>query len=155
MNHASLQMDWTAIRLELRAVRKETKASGRRASGLYLKETAGVDPSTLNRIEGVKKYPNHKPDLETIEALVRAMGLTLSAFFARIEGVSVSPPTIKADDGDSLPATSVVSFEEQGQFLLAATGQLVAAIDRAADRIAVGRKVHAVARKTPRRRRRA
>jgi DNA-binding XRE family transcriptional regulator len=82
MDYASMQMDWGRIRQEIRAVRKEHKITLR-----ILHQKTGVSPSTVNRIERVEKYPAHKPDLETIQTLVSAMDLTLSQFFARIEGL--------------------------------------------------------------------
>lgn len=83
MDYAGVQMaEWTTIRRELRAVRKE-----RRITLRVLHDKTGISPSTVNRIERVEKYPNHKPDLDTLQVLTRAMGVPLSEFFGRIEGL--------------------------------------------------------------------
>jgi transcriptional regulator with XRE-family HTH domain len=90
-------MDWPAIRREISKVRKERKVTLK-----SLKKSTGISPSTVNRIERVEKYPAHKPDLDTIYALVRAMGLTLSDFFAPIEVLKSQPQA-----GENLfPATA-------------------------------------------------
>lgn len=59
-----------------------------------LEAASGVDLATIHRLENTKRYPDHHPDLETLEALTAAMGLTLSRFFASVEGVD--PPEVNA-----------------------------------------------------------
>lgn len=75
-------VDWRQLREELRKARSESGKSLRQ-----LKADAGIDPSTVHRIENVKRYPDYQPDLDTLDALTRAMGLSLAVFFGRIEGL--------------------------------------------------------------------
>jgi len=58
--------------------------------GMTLDEAAaksGLNRATIHSIENIKREPALKPDLESIERLARAYGLTLTALFARVEGV--------------------------------------------------------------------
>lgn len=88
MEYADVQLDWGAIRLELKRAR-EVRPDGK-MSVRTLAKKAGIDASTINRIEGIGKYPDHKPDLPTLVAIVTGLGLTLSQFFGRVEGVDLS-----------------------------------------------------------------
>ena len=79
-------VDFLALREELRKLREQ--------SDFTLDELAvssGLNRATIHAIENIKREPDLKPELETVERLVVAMGLTLSEFFARIEGLNVSP----------------------------------------------------------------
>lgn len=101
-------MERDAIRRGLRAVRRERKITLRE-----LHTKTGISPSTVNRIERVEKYPAHKADLETVSALVSAMGLTLSEFFRRIEGLPSSEndgKISKPDGAGTLPGRSALAL---------------------------------------------
>ena len=90
-------MDWAAVRHALRAVRREKRVTLR-----ALHEKTGISPSTVNRIERVSKYPAHKPDLDTLYALVEAMDVTLSEFFGRVEGIT--PVSLQQEPQTPRPA---------------------------------------------------
>lgn len=87
-------LEWTPVR---EAFRKARLASGK--SLRTLKSATGIDPSTIHRIENVKKYPDYRCDLDTLDALVRGVGLSLARFFAQVEGVDLSSAT-----GDEMAA---------------------------------------------------
>lgn len=127
-------MDGAAIRKGLRKVRQDRKVTLR-----VLHEKTGISPSTINRIERVEKYPTHKPDLETLIALLAAMGLTLSAFFAQIEGLKtddggatdLAPPRRAHHGGDvSAALARTADSVVQREFLTALVAEFVGAIDR-------------------------
>jgi transcriptional regulator with XRE-family HTH domain len=60
-----------------------------------LQDEAGVNRATIHSIENLKREPDLKPDLETIEKLAVAMGLTLSSVFIEIEhGIVLEPKEI-------------------------------------------------------------
>lgn len=77
-------LEWTALREGFRKARLKSGKSLRK-----LKQSADIDPSTIHRIENIKKYPDYRPDLDTLDALVRGVGLTLAQFFAQVEGLTV------------------------------------------------------------------
>lgn len=54
---------------------------------------ASLNRATIHSIENVKREPDLKPELETIERLVAAYGLTLAEFFASLENKSLLPRT--------------------------------------------------------------
>lgn len=105
-------VDWKRLR--------EALARARAEEGLTLAEleqASGVDQSTIHRIENIKKYPKHKPDLQTIEALVViGMGRTISALFTEIERSHSSP--LKDESGGAMtsdspaPATLVLTHAD-------------------------------------------
>jgi hypothetical protein len=75
-------MNWPLLR--------RTLGTYRRNVGMEEKELAvrlRVAPSTIYRIENVDKYPNHKPDMDTIAAWIRETGGTFAGFFTEIDGV--------------------------------------------------------------------
>lgn len=83
-------MNFVALREALRQARHQvpTERKGVRRVGMTLKEAAAasrLNLSTIHAIENVKREPMLKPELETIEALVLAYRLTLSAFFLQFE----------------------------------------------------------------------
>lgn len=89
-------VDWLRIRVLL--------SDSRRAKGLDVKPLAdaiGVKPSTVYRIENIKKYPDHRPALQTIsDWLGETTQLTLSSFFSQIE----TPTRTKAVTGNDREA---------------------------------------------------
>lgn len=60
----------------------------------------GLNRATIHSIENIKREPNLQPELETIERLVVAYGMTLSSFFLQIEGLQ-NP---KVQTHDALPS---------------------------------------------------
>lgn len=76
-----MRAELTKLRLEQRPKMSQTR----------LGHAAAIAKSTVNRIENVYGEPDHVPDIETIERWVLATGLTLSSFFARIEGLQAQP----------------------------------------------------------------
>lgn len=70
-------MNWVTVRDALRVLRVERVRGVRRI--------AGVDFSTVHRIENTKKYPKHVPKLESIEAILVACGSSLGAFFTTLD----------------------------------------------------------------------
>ncbi len=83
-------VDFRLAREVLRRARAQaaTEREGVPRFGMTLDEAAeksGLNRATIHSIENIKREPTLKPDLDTIERLVLAYGLTLSSFFARIE----------------------------------------------------------------------
>jgi transcriptional regulator with XRE-family HTH domain len=93
-------MEWQRVRAELQTVRLAQKP---KMSQTRLGHLAGLSKSTVNRIENVYGEPDHVPDLNSVERLVRAMGLTLSGFFARLEPASPSQGSPN-EENRSVPA---------------------------------------------------
>lgn len=85
----SLVLDWRAVRAELRRLRDVNDLTREE-----LQKLSGVEKTTIYRIENTKELPDYKPDFDTVDALLAAMDITLSDFFARIEGL---PPTRQTD----------------------------------------------------------
>lgn len=78
-------VDWMALRNALRQRRTER---GKSLDDLS-KETK-VNRATIHSIENVKREPNLKPRIETVETLARALGLKMSELFLLAEGDSLS-----------------------------------------------------------------
>lgn len=96
-------LDWGRVRAELRSLRSELGLTREQ-----LERASGVEQTTIYRIENTKKLPDHKPDFDSIEALVTGMGLTLSEFFVRIEGLKAQPvPSTdqRSNGGDRAPVS--------------------------------------------------
>lgn len=103
------------VREELRKLR-----AGRGWTQKDLARKAGVEVTTIHRIENTKGLPGHQPDFESIEAIAKAFGFTLSEFFLRIEdlngqearGTTVVPqPNPKAaTHGDPVPSAAASAF---------------------------------------------
>lgn len=86
-------IDWRRVREVLRQIRNERGVTLR-----ALEASSGIDESTIHRIENTRKYPNHKPDLETVDAIVRGLNLSLAEFFAQVEpGQELSGATLTAN----------------------------------------------------------
>lgn len=99
-------VDFKALRAALRIARRDRGWSLSTAG-----KEAGLDRATVHSIENVKREPDYKPELETIERLVLAYGKTLSQFFAELEGtppVGASAPSLPvvANPAAILPVTS-------------------------------------------------
>ena len=135
-------VDLDAVRATLRAERLH-----RRWSLDDLAEKSGVNRSAIHDIETNRKG---KPRLETIAKMVEGMGLTLSEFFARIEGLKAPSPA-------STNRAVVLSTEHGGgntvhtptddrTVLFGGFSAIVEAIDRAADRIIGAREQAATPR---------
>jgi transcriptional regulator with XRE-family HTH domain len=87
-------MDFGKLREALRSARERvaTERDGRARIGLTLDEAAaasGLNRATIHAIENIRREPQLKPELETIERLTSAYGLTLAAFFAQIDDTPV------------------------------------------------------------------
>lgn len=83
-------VEWTKVREALRSARSRAQ--------LTLDEAAsqsGLNRATIHSIENVKREPELKPELETIEALAITYGLTLSLSFAQLE--DLQPSALKSD----------------------------------------------------------
>lgn len=74
-------MDYRGIRAALQALRVE-----RKMGVPELAEEASLAKTTVYRLEDLAEDPDREIDLATLEKLVSALGLTLSEFFARLEG---------------------------------------------------------------------
>jgi len=121
-------MTLAEIRAGLHAARKQQKRSGLTLD--RLQENSGVDRAVIHRIESVRKYPRYKPGIDTVLRLVEGMGLTLSSFFAEIEGGpkvglqpaipqsqnSPVPQHLEADHGRDLPAGVVLTNEQYEEY---------------------------------------
>ena len=75
-------MSLADIRAELRRARKT-----RDLTLDDLTDKSGVDRAAIHKIENVKKYPDYEPGLNTFLRLIGGLGVTLTAFSARVEGV--------------------------------------------------------------------
>lgn len=103
-------MDFKLLREALRQARHQAQVArkGVQRVGMTLKEAAaatGLNLSTIHSVENVKREPNLEPEFDTIERLVHAYGLTLSLFFARIEGL----PEVDIAGQDREPLAGPVS----------------------------------------------
>lgn len=78
-------MDYRRVREHLRALRV-----ARKMGVPELAHDAGVNKTTLYRIEEITDDSDREIDLGTLEKLVVALGLTLSEFFSEIEGLKSS-----------------------------------------------------------------
>lgn len=121
------RVNWPLLREGLRRARN--------MKGLTLKAASAataLNIATIHSIENVKREPRLKPELETIERLVFAYGLSLTQFFAGLESVlnvTALPDTDgqdpafpssfgKAGDADarSIPAPIIVHQFTDEQF---------------------------------------
>lgn len=73
-------VDWKALREALRLERERAQMTLDE-----LAKTAKLNRATIHSIENVKREPDLKPELESVEKIVGAMGMTLSEFFLQIE----------------------------------------------------------------------
>jgi hypothetical protein len=78
-------LEWRLIRGAVRAAREHCVKGGVRWSRQRLAQHSGVDAATIFRVESVARYPDYRPDLETIARLVWTLDLTLSQLFADVE----------------------------------------------------------------------
>ena len=127
-------LDWTAIRAELRRLRDANNLTREE-----LQAASGVEKTTIYRVENTKELPDYKPDFDTIGAMLAAMEITLSEFFAKIEtdqGLRAS-----ADSVTTVPSSTQVGsdgrppllpLDDVGALLarnLAATAAVVRSLD--------------------------
>jgi transcriptional regulator with XRE-family HTH domain len=121
------------------AVRTERRA--REWSLDKLSEVSGVDRAAIHKIENTKTYPTYEPGIDTFKKIIEAMGLTLSEFFGRIEGLSPtgqtdqqshSPisPEAEANHGRDLSAAERADLIVQRTFIAALAEEIVGAVDR-------------------------
>lgn len=99
--------DYKRIREALRVAREHApmERDGIRRPGMTLDEVAaatGLNRASIHKLENIKRKPNFKPKLETIEVLAHTYGLTLSSLFSQIEAL---PEGTRATD-DQASATS-------------------------------------------------
>jgi transcriptional regulator with XRE-family HTH domain len=66
-----------------KALRRERIAAGLTLDALA--QRSGLNRATIHSIENVKREPTLRPELNTVDRLVNALGLTLASFFARLE----------------------------------------------------------------------
>lgn len=96
-------MDWKRLRQELKECREKA-----RLGQVALARLMHTNKSTINRIENLYGEPKHRPTLDKIDRWVTATGLTLSSFFARIEGL---PESVGTGD-DRGPHAQVTGADE-------------------------------------------
>lgn len=130
-------VDSRQVCLALRQLISEAKLSAEEFA-----DEAGVARATVYRIEGADKK-KYSPRTETISALVESRGLTITAFFARIEGLPTpvaaghNAPAIPASTGatahdHSVPSASAISDKA----VVLAVGDTIAdAVDRGFARV--------------------
>lgn len=147
-----LAMDYRRVREVLRECRFQLDLGVKEIA-----EKSGLERTTIYRIENLKELPDYKPDLETIEAVIKGLGLTLSAFFARVENTGLQalpsrstdrlPPASEDARGNpsAVPETSELVTDT---LIISAAEQFAAAIDRL---IASREQAPAARRPTPRR----
>ena len=126
-------MDWVLLRKGLQDLRIE-----RKMGVPELAADAGIAKTTVYRLENLNDDPDRGPDLETIEKLTTAMGLTLSSFFARIEGLKTAesgghdraPLADKAADHGRTVSERSEDVLVQQEFMAALMEQFAGAVDR-------------------------
>lgn len=108
-------MDYGVLREALRRARLSTEVE---RDGVRRKMTlndaadaSGLNRSTIHAIENVRREPLLRPELDTIERLVAAYGLTLSSFFAQVEHV----PTTLADSPQDRHHAALVTPDADGR----------------------------------------
>lgn len=139
-------MDYRRLREALRALRFEKKLGVPE-----LATDAGLNKTTVYRLEDVDTEPDRELDLVTLEKLTTAMGLTLSEFFARIEGLPAQPFGDRSSHGADTALSSATHVPES--LFIAGLQNLALTIDRAVDRLIAARTPARRARKqtaTPR-----
>lgn len=141
------------IRRELRRVRRAKDWTLDK-----VRDESGVDRAAIHKIENVDKYPTYEPGIETVTKIVEGMGLTLSSFFARIEGLPTTdgastdrPSPTKAADHARVVSDRSADALVQQEFLAALAEQFISAVDRLVDARAKNRPDHTA--KSVRRRR--
>lgn len=99
----------TVFRKTLRALRKRLVGSQGQLSALT-KTDASPIPIAVMTISDIERGKNKDPGIVTVHRLIEAMpGMTLSSFFARIEGL---PVTDELGDNSEPPATQQVADHE-------------------------------------------
>ena len=73
----------TTLREVRIAIRKERRA--REWTIDKLRDESGADRKAIHKLENIKKYPHYAPEFETVLRLVRALGMSMAAFFEKIE----------------------------------------------------------------------
>jgi len=68
------------LREELRLMRKRFEWTLDQAAA-----ASGLNRATIHSIENIKREPKLKPELESLESLVNAYGMTLSSFLVKFE----------------------------------------------------------------------
>lgn len=97
-----------------------------------LADKAGVERTTVYRVEALKKNPGYKPDFDTLEKLVGALGWSLTEFFAQVEGADLQ--TEPLSDRTAPPAPSL-GHDLSLPRPLDDTGALLAGLARAIARL--------------------
>lgn len=128
-------MDFIKLREALRQARHQApvERKGVHRVGMTLKEaaaTTGLNLGTIHSIENVRREPTLKPELETIERLAMAYGLTLSAFFARMAGELEAARNV-----DDLPAVEHDDEADHTQY--GSEDQIAARVIRLLTRLAL------------------
>lgn len=107
---------------------RELLRMAREARGYTLDQAAaaaGLNRATIHSIENIKREPGLKPELETIEQLVRAYGRTLSSFFRHLEAPDGAMATGAGDD-----ARTPLLSEEETEAPFASETRIAAAVVR-------------------------
>lgn len=119
----------------------QTEVARRAVAG----EADGPNPKSFsNYLSKVENERETNPSLDFLEKAARGMGLTLSEFFAQIEGLKAQPPIgtdqppPKPDGGGSLPAHGV-DFT-QAAAITAIAEVFAERFDRAIDRLVESRQ---------------
>jgi transcriptional regulator with XRE-family HTH domain len=118
------QMDLRAVRDALRLLRNQ--------SGLSLDDIAGLDRSTVHRIENTKGDPDYKPELTSVALIANACGYTMARFFATLDTVTetlneVERPDVLSELTDARKARQVAGFlglRDEARQALALSGTL-------------------------------
>lgn len=133
-----MAVEWKAIRQALRVRRAELHMEVNE-----LRTKSGIGRTTIYRIENIADLPDHVMDLETVEALSNAMGLSLSELFLRIEGLQMSEPTrhtpapLKAGAHGAAVQKELSDIDRT--FLLAIGETLAESFDRSIDKLIAAR----------------
>lgn len=110
----------------------------------------GLNRATIHSLENVRREPNLKPDLETVDRIVRALDLTLPRFFELVE-TPEAPPRLSAQPVPSTNAavpTGSAAGNEGGPIsdarvheavLIAAVQNLSHTLNAAVDRLLTAR----------------
>lgn len=124
------------LREALRVAREQVKpAADRTKVGLTLTEAAalsGIDRATIHSIENVKREPELKVRVKTVEQLARAYGVALSTLVAKAEGSRPAAAPELADDESLPPLASEERIEAAAIRLLV---ERIDTLERRVDRL--------------------
>jgi transcriptional regulator with XRE-family HTH domain len=119
----------------------------------------GLNRATIHSVENIRREPNLKPDLDTIDKIVTACGGTLASFFTKVEqepsaqrsrlehsaAAPIQEPTVTSLVAHGSPDPSLSAIPEA--LLISVSQNLALVLERAVDRIVAARTAERPPRK--------